>query len=298
LAPLFPPNTLLAALCEASLTITFDLDIRGFLPVKDRCIVFALAKVVESLLAWFFTGQVCPIVEELSSWLLYLEVDADDPQRRPSTPCTRGRTPDSLRQRTSSRREQSEVTEENLEDDPVEEVLEVTEKAPNVFFVPKLLMAPEEDVLVDDTRVPIEDTPAVWPEFLEREIPVPIREALREIGGLTIELVRLVRVPALLCRLFFEAKVLPKEGIGDLEREPNDEVEVEVDVPSPILLGTAGFSRLPSSSLLREGILLPLAMAVVGWAGAIDDFFLGPRGGGPILGFDKVGSLKHSHSRL
>ena len=42
LAPLFPPVTFdpfpfpLAALCEASLAITFDLDIRGFLPVKDR----------------------------------------------------------------------------------------------------------------------------------------------------------------------------------------------------------------------------------------------------------------------
>jgi hypothetical protein len=147
-----------------------------------------------------------------------------------------------------------------------------------------------EDVLVDDARVPIEDTPAVWPEFLELEIPVPIREALREIGPLAIELVRLARVPALLCRLFFEAKVLPKEGSRDLERELEDEVEVEV--PFPILLGTAGFSRLPSSSLLREGILLPLAMAVVGLAGAIDDFILGPRGGGPILGFDAAGLVE------
>ena len=48
----------LAALSKASLAITFDLDIRGFLPARGRCIEFALAKVVESLLAmlWFFTG--------------------------------------------------------------------------------------------------------------------------------------------------------------------------------------------------------------------------------------------------
>ena len=76
-------------------------------------------------------------------------------------------------------------------------------------------------------------------------------------------------VPALLCKLFLEAEVLLKEGSGDLEREPDEE-----EVPFPILLGTAS---LPSSSSLllaaREGILLPLAMAVVGWAGAIDDFF-------------------------
>ena len=92
-----------------------------------------------------------------------------------------------------------EVTEENLEDVPVEdvpveEVLEVTETPPNVFFVPKLLTAPVEDVLVlDDARVPI---------------------------------------------------------------------------------------------------LLPLAMAVVGQAGAIDDFFLGPRDGGPILAFDSAGLVE------
>ena len=182
-----------------------------------------------------------------------------------------------------------EVTEENLEDDPVEEVLEAIETPPNVFFVPKLLTAPVEDVLVDDARVPIEDIPAVWPEFLELEIPVPIREALREMGPLTIELVRLVRVPALLCRLFLEAaEVLPKEGSGDLEREPEDEVEEEE--PFPILLGTASFPW-PSNLLLalREGILLLLAMAVVGRAGAIDDFFLGPRGGGPIFAFGSAG---------
>ena len=182
------------------------------------------------------------------------------------------------------------MTEENLEDDPVEEVLEVTETPPNVFFVPKLLTAPVEDVLVDDARVPIEDTPAVWPEFLELEIPVPVREELREIGPLTIELVRLVRVPALLFRLFLEAEVLPKEGSGDLEREPEGDVEV---VAFPILLGTAS---LPSSSSLllvsREGILLPPAMAVVGWAGAMDDFILGPKGGGPILAFDTAGLVE------
>ena len=156
------------------------------------------------------------------------------------------------------------MTEDNLEDDPVEEVLDVTETPPNVFFVPKLLTAPVEDVLVDDARVPIEDTPAVWPDFLELEIAVPVRDALREIGPLTIELVRLARVPALLCKLFLEPEVLLKEGSGDLERE---------------LLA------------LREGILLPLAMAVVEWAGAIDDFFLGPRGGGPILAFGTAGSV-------
>ena len=69
LAPVFPPVTFNpfpfppAALCEASLAITFDLDIRGFLPVKDRWIEFALlGKVVESLLAipWFFTGAGMP----------------------------------------------------------------------------------------------------------------------------------------------------------------------------------------------------------------------------------------------
>jgi hypothetical protein len=186
-----------------------------------------------------------------------------------------------------------EVIEDILEDDPVEEVLEVTEAPPKVFFEPILLTAPVEDVLVDDVRVPIEDTPAVWPEFLELEIPVPVREALREIGPLTIELVRLVRVPKLLCRLFLEAEV-PKEGSGDLEREPDDEVEVEVPFS---MLGTAS---LPSSStfasglllaLRTEGILLPLATAVVGWAGAIDDFILGPRGG-PILAFDAAGLVE------
>ena len=186
------------------------------------------------------------------------------------------------------------MIEDTLEDDPVE-VLEVTEAPPKVFFEPILLTAPVVDVLVDDARVPIEDTPAVWPEFLEFKIPVPVREALRDIGPLAIELVRLVRVPALLCRLFLEAEVLPKEGIGDLERETEDEVEVEVPFPIVLLLGTAS---LPSSStfasglllaLRTEGILLPLATAVVGWAGAIDDFFLGPRGGGPILVFDAAG---------
>jgi hypothetical protein len=182
-----------------------------------------------------------------------------------------------------------EVIEDNLEDDPVE-VLEVTEAAPKVFFEPILLTAPVEEVLVDDARVPIEDTLAVWPEFLELEIPVPVSEAL--------ELVRLVRVPALLCRLFLEAEVLPKEGSGDLEREPEDEVEVEVPFPIASMLGTAS---LPSSSTLAsglllalrtEGILLPLATAVVGWAGAIDDFALGPRGGGPILAFDAAGLVE------
>ena len=54
------------------------------------------------------------------------------------------------------------MIEENLKDDPVEEVLEVTEAPPpKVFFEPILLTAPVEDVLVDDARVPIEDTPAV-----------------------------------------------------------------------------------------------------------------------------------------
>ena len=97
-----------------------------------------------------------------------------------------------------------------------------------------------EDVLVEDARVPIEDTP-VWPEFLELETPVPVKEALGEIGPLTIELERLVRIPALLCRLFLEAEVRRKEGSGDLEREPEGEVEVEVEVEValPILLGTA-----------------------------------------------------------
>ena len=66
----------------------------------------------------------------------------------------------------------------------------------------------------------------VWPEFLELVTPVPVREASRETGPLTIELERLVRVPALLFRLFLEADVLPKEGSGDLEREPEGEVEV------------------------------------------------------------------------
>ena len=183
------------------------------------------------------------------------------------------------------------MTEDIFVDDPIEEVLEVTEVPPNVFFEPILLTAPVEDVLVDDARVPIEDTPAVWPEFLELEFLVPVREVLRDIGLLTIELVRLVRVPALLCRLFLEAEVLPKEGSGDLEREPEDEVEVEV--PFPILLGTASFPS--SSSLLlamRVGIPLPLAMAVVGWAGTIDDFVLGPRGGGPILAFEAAGLVE------
>ena len=191
------------------------------------------------------------------------------------------------------------MTEDNLEDDPVE-VLEVTEAPPKVFFEPILLTAPVEveDVLVDDARVPIEDTPVVWPDILELEIPVPVREALRETGPLTIELVRLVRVPPLLCRLFVEVEVLPKEGSGDLEREPEDEVEEAVPFPIKLLLGTAS---LPSSStfasglllaLRTEGILLPLATTVVGWAGAIDDLFLGPRGGGPILVFDATGLVE------
>ena len=80
------------------------------------------------------------------------------------------------------------MIEDNLEDDPVEEFFEVTDAPPKVFFEPMLLAAPVENVLVDDTQVPIEDTPAVWSEFLELEIPVPV-----------IELVRLVRVPTLLC---------------------------------------------------------------------------------------------------
>lgn len=135
-----------------------------------------------------------------------------------------------------------------------------------------------EDILVDDIRVPIEDTPAVWPEFLE--IPVPVREPPRDAGPPTIELVRLVRVAALLCRLFLDAEVLPKEGIGDLDR-------VEVLVP----LGTTSFppsSAFASDLLLTlhtEGILLPLAMAVVGRAGAMDDFFAGPNAAGRVLTF-------------
>ena len=68
--------------------------------------------------------------------------------------------------------------------------------------------------------------------------------------------------------LFLEAKVLLKEGSRDLEQEPD-----EVEVPFPILLGTASLPSSPSLLALREGILLPLAMAVIGWAGAIDDFF-------------------------
>jgi hypothetical protein len=149
-----------------------------------------------------------------------------------------------------------------------------------------------EDILVvDDACVPIEDTPAVWPEFLN--IPVPVRELLRDAGRPTMELVRLVRVPALLCRLFLEVEVLPKEGIGDLDRDPEDEVEVEE--PFPMVL-PPGMASLPSSSsaftsgvllvLRTEGILLPLATAVVGCAGAMDDLFLGPRGGGPTLAFE------------
>ena len=51
----------------------------------------------------------------------------------------------------------------------------------------------------------------VWPEFLELVTPVPVREASRETGPLTIELERLVRVPALLFRLFLEADVLRKK---------------------------------------------------------------------------------------
>ena len=50
-----------------------------------------------------------------------------------------------------------DMTEENfedgLEDGLVEEVLEVTETPPNVFFVPKLLTAPVKNVLVDDNIV-------------------------------------------------------------------------------------------------------------------------------------------------
>ena len=148
------------------------------------------------------------------------------------------------------------MIEGNLDEDPVEEVLEATDAPPKVLLEPMLLTAPAEDVLlvVDDTRVPIEDTPAALPELLEL-----------------------------------------KEGSGDLDREPEDEVEVEVEVPFPILLGIAS---LPSSSTFASGlllafrieqILLPLATAVVEWAGAIDDFFLGARGGGPILAFDATG---------
>ena len=51
-----------------------------------------------------------------------------------------------------------EETEDNLEDDPVEEVVEAIEARPNVFFAPKLLTVPVEDILADDVRVPIEDT--------------------------------------------------------------------------------------------------------------------------------------------
>ena len=125
-----------------------------------------------------------------------------------------------------------------------------------------------------------------------------MREALRETGPLTIELVRLARVPTLLCRLFLEAEVLPKVGSGDLERESEDEVEVEVPFPIALLLGTVNLPSSPTfvSSLFlalrTEGILLPLATAVVGWAGAIDDFFSGPSGGGPILAFDAAGLVE------
>lgn len=161
------------------------------------------------------------------------------------------------------------MIEDNLEDDPIEEVLEVTEAPPKVFFEPMLLTAPVEDVLVDDARVPIEDTPAVWPEFLE--IPVLVREALCvELGPLIIELVRLVRVPTLLWRLILEAEVLPKEGSGDLEREPEDEVEVEVPLHIASLLVTVSllssstFASVLLLALRTEGILLPLATAVVG----------------------------------
>ena len=60
----------------------------------------------------------------------------------------------------------------------------------------------------------------MWPEFLP-----------------STELVRLARVPALLCRLFL---VVPQEGSGDLSRDPEDEVEVEVPSPVAPPVGTTG----------------------------------------------------------
>ena len=126
-------------------------------------------------------------------------MDVDNPQRRPSTrrALEEGRPPafaSELAVGATSR----EATEDNFEDEPVEEVLEVTKASPNIFFVPKLFTTLVEDVPVDDARPPIEKFLTVWPEFLELELPVPVREALHEIGPLTMELVRLERVPTLL----------------------------------------------------------------------------------------------------
>ena len=159
----------------------------------------------------------------------------------------------------------------------MEEVLEVTEGPPKAFLEPILLTPPVEDILIDDTRVPIEDTPTVWPEFLESLVPV--------IGLPTAGLVRLAHVPLLLCRLFLEPE-LPKEGNGDLDRE--DEVvffPIVLPLGTPSLYSSSTFASSLLLALRTKGILLPLATAVVGRTDAMDDLFVGPKGG-PILAFE------------
>ena len=141
----------------------------------------------------------------------------------------------------------------------------------------------------------------MWPLFLE--IPVPVREPLRDTGPPITELVRFARVPALLCRLFLEVEVPLKEGSGDLDRE--DEIEVLVPFLIALLLGIA---RLPSSpvfafglwlELRTEGILLPLATAVVGRAGAsglIDVSTFVTVGLEILLGATGVGAFPRFHT--
>ena len=181
-APRLLKGPLLAALCEASLAMTLDLDIRGSLSLKDFWIEFALAKVVESLLATlrFFTGVGMPecwgnnrglvniwleFAEKVSAeWRVALLIVAprggccrsSETAFNPPAP-VEGR-PLSFASELAVGANSREVIEENLENDPVAEDLEVTEAPPKGLFEPILLTPPVEDILVDDTHVPIENS--------------------------------------------------------------------------------------------------------------------------------------------
>ena len=141
---------------------------------------------------------------------------------------------------------------ESLEDEePVLEAFTAATGPARAFFDPMLLMFPDDDVLVEN-RVPIDDTfvELVW------EIPVPMSELLRAPER---ELFLLVRVPAApLMRLLLVEGATPNDGIGDLEREDDEAI-----VP---------FAESVSLLTRREGTRVPLAVAIVGRAGAMEAF--------------------------
>ena len=132
--------------------------------------------------------------------------------------------------------------------------------------------------------VPVADTRAA-------ESLVPTEDTLvAEILDLPVPATELKRL-ALLCKLFRpepvpmledDARVdmVPKEGSGDLERE---RVEEAME-PAWVVEGTAG----PFCFTTRTGGTrppLPLALAFVGLAGATEDFLVDTRDGGPIFSF-------------